>query len=255
MTKTKSQLTVREACRRRMPLDGTDAQALEHALTITEQERDKAIQERDEARAEEKMAKNWLKEICEGLNVPLLVMAHDTSGITRNFLHALQEVTAHDQGYLLRALERERNKAREELDYTRRELTECQQKLIKITHEHDEAQTKIEQDEITNNDQIKRWVVDALQGHVIPWKTGPLVFHDDHVVAVARLTQERDEAQRNYQWMVEHSADERLDGYRELGARAAAAEAERDEALDEVKRLRGELCKGCHLLPTDEESK
>ena len=35
-------LRVREACRRAMPLDGTDAQALEHALTITEQERDAA---------------------------------------------------------------------------------------------------------------------------------------------------------------------------------------------------------------------
>jgi hypothetical protein len=32
--------TVREACRQRLPLDGTDAQALEHALTMTEQERD-----------------------------------------------------------------------------------------------------------------------------------------------------------------------------------------------------------------------
>jgi hypothetical protein len=35
-------LTVREACRRRMPIDGADAQALEHALTITERERDEA---------------------------------------------------------------------------------------------------------------------------------------------------------------------------------------------------------------------
>lgn len=33
-------LTVREACRRRMPLDGADAQALEHALSLTERERD-----------------------------------------------------------------------------------------------------------------------------------------------------------------------------------------------------------------------
>ena len=33
-------LTVREACRCRHPLDGADAQALEHALTITERERD-----------------------------------------------------------------------------------------------------------------------------------------------------------------------------------------------------------------------
>lgn len=32
--------TVRAACRRRQPLDGTDAEGLEHALTITERERD-----------------------------------------------------------------------------------------------------------------------------------------------------------------------------------------------------------------------
>jgi len=36
-------LTVREACRQRIPIDGTDAQALEHALTITERERDEAL--------------------------------------------------------------------------------------------------------------------------------------------------------------------------------------------------------------------
>lgn len=36
-------ITVREACRRRMKLDGADAQALELALTITERERDEAI--------------------------------------------------------------------------------------------------------------------------------------------------------------------------------------------------------------------
>lgn len=34
--------TVREACRKRTALDGVDAQALEHALTITERERDDA---------------------------------------------------------------------------------------------------------------------------------------------------------------------------------------------------------------------
>jgi hypothetical protein len=33
-------ISVREACRMRMSIDGTDAQALEHALTITEGERD-----------------------------------------------------------------------------------------------------------------------------------------------------------------------------------------------------------------------
>jgi len=48
-------LTVREACRRRMPLDGTDAQALEHAITITERER-------DEARAEVARLRNAVRE-------------------------------------------------------------------------------------------------------------------------------------------------------------------------------------------------
>ena len=43
-------LTVREACKRRHPLDGTDAQALEHALTITERERDEVRAELENLR-------------------------------------------------------------------------------------------------------------------------------------------------------------------------------------------------------------
>lgn len=43
---------VREGCRRRMPLDGADAQALEHALTITERERDTALSDAAKARSE-----------------------------------------------------------------------------------------------------------------------------------------------------------------------------------------------------------
>lgn len=39
---------------------------------------------------------------------------------------------------------------------------------------------------------------------------------------------ERDEAKANYQFMVNRAADEKLDGYRALGARAAAAENEAD---------------------------
>jgi len=46
------------------------------------------------------------------------------------------------------------------------------------------------------------------------------------------------EAEKNYRWMVERAADEKLDGYRELGARAAEAERQRDEALAQVARLR-----------------
>ena len=50
--------------------------------------------------------------------------------------------------------------------------------------------------------------------------------------AVVTLTAERDRARDDYRWMVEHAADQKLDGYRELGARVAAAETrvERTEA-------------------------
>jgi hypothetical protein len=49
----KERLTVREACRRRLLLGGADTQALEHALTITEQERDEAKAEVASIRANE----------------------------------------------------------------------------------------------------------------------------------------------------------------------------------------------------------
>lgn len=42
MSKEQDRLTVREACRRRMTLDGANAQALEGALAMTERERDEA---------------------------------------------------------------------------------------------------------------------------------------------------------------------------------------------------------------------
>lgn len=51
---------------------------------------------------------------------------------------------------------------------------------------------------------------------------------------LARVLAERDEARRNYAFMVERAADEKLDGYRELGARVARAEQERDEARAEL---------------------
>jgi len=48
--KEREQMRVRAACRRRMPIDGPTAQALEHAITITERERDKAYTEIAELR-------------------------------------------------------------------------------------------------------------------------------------------------------------------------------------------------------------
>lgn len=54
---------------------------------------------------------------------------------------------------------------------------------------------------------------------------------------IQRLTRERDEARANYAFMVARAADQKLDGYRELGARAAAAENERDQLKARVKEL------------------
>jgi hypothetical protein len=52
----------------------------------------------------------------------------------------------------------------------------------------------------------------------------------DHMLA--REKARADKAEANYRWMVERAADQRLDGYRELGAKCAALEAERDEGSD-----------------------
>jgi len=58
---------------------------------------------------------------------------------------------------------------------------------------------------------------------------------------VARLTARAEKAEANYAFMVERAANEKLDGYRELGARAAAAENERDELRAENRKLRDVL--------------
>jgi hypothetical protein len=66
---------------------------------------------------------------------------------------------------------------------------------------------------------------------------------------IDRLTRERDEARTKYEWMVEHAADQKLDGYRELGARCAELERERDEARAVLRDLRsrafGGRCAWC----------
>jgi Mg2+ and Co2+ transporter CorA len=65
--------------------------------------------------------------------------------------------------------------------------------------------------------------------------------------ALLEALDERDEARRNYQFMVDRVADEKLDGYRELGSRAASAENDRDKILAALPHaLRS--C-GCELKP------
>lgn len=61
-----SNLTVREACRRQVPLGGTDAQALEHALWITEKERDEARAEVERLEGVLDIAARSLRAIANG---------------------------------------------------------------------------------------------------------------------------------------------------------------------------------------------
>ena len=58
---------------------------------------------------------------------------------------------------------------------------------------------------------------------------------------VVRLRARAEKAEANYAFMVERAVNQHLDGYRELGARAAAAENERDELRAENRRLRDVL--------------
>jgi hypothetical protein len=60
---------------------------------------------------------------------------------------------------------------------------------------------------------------------------------------VERLTKESNEARANYQFMVDRACDQKLDGYRGLGARAAAAENERHAAVREAEGLRAEVAR------------
>lgn len=74
-------VSAREAARRRMPLDGSDAQALEGALAMTESERDVAIAERDRLRRELEALREQLAQGRESnARVALAICARDCHG-------------------------------------------------------------------------------------------------------------------------------------------------------------------------------
>jgi len=62
----------------------------------------------------------------------------------------------------------------------------------------------------------------------------------DLVSRAEKAERERDKARANYAFMVERAADQKLDGYRELGARAAAAE-ERAEKAERERDARPDI--------------
>ena len=61
-------LTVRAACRKRAPLDGVDAEALEHALTQTEAERDAQEERIAELEAENKRLRVFIDTKCRRIH-------------------------------------------------------------------------------------------------------------------------------------------------------------------------------------------
>ena len=59
-----------------------------------------------------------------------------------------------------------------------------------------------------------------------------------HEDVARQLERELAEAQKNYQFMVDRAANEKLDGYRELGAKAAAAEERAEKAERELAKAK-----------------
>jgi len=78
-------------------------------------------------------------------------------------------------------------------------------------------------------------VVAALLGEPCTIEIGALLD------LVRKAIADRDKALADYRFMVERACDEKLDGYRELGARAAAAENKCDDLEGEALYLRGVL--------------
>ena len=72
------------------------------------------------------------------------------------------------------------------------------------------------------------------------WKARHDTLADVSRKCIATAERERDEARANYAFMVERAADQKLDGYRELGARAAAAEERAERAERERNEARAE---------------
>ena len=90
---------------------------------------------------------------------------------------------------------------------------------------------------------------DALIGAGCSPEQNALALLDLYAARTRDAETARDEANANYCFMVQRAADEKLDGYRELGARAAAAENERDALLYRVDSLTCAL--RCLLMSRD----
>ena len=73
-----------------------------------------------------------------------------------------------------------------------------------------------------------------------------------HEDLARQIERELVEVQKNYQFMVDRAANEKLDGYRELGAKAAAAEERAEKAERELAAIRDALAGTDYAsLPSD----
>jgi len=87
------------------------------------------------------------------------------------------------------------------------------------------------------------------------WKAKHDTLADVSRACIATTERERDEARANYAFMVKRAADQKLDGYRELGARAAAAEERADRAERERDEARAERALREHKRRADLDSR
>lgn len=138
---------------------------------------------------------------------------------------ALREATGGEQGETA------------EIARLRRELDDARADISVLRADRDRIRT-VSAEALALRDRLAT-IVDEAFGQQEVLGMDALLSRLEHLLAERALQHE--EVRANYQWMVERAADQRLDGYRELGARAAAAENARDDIRRELTETRAKL--------------
>lgn len=193
----------------------------------------------DEAEAEVERLRNNARNAENGKSgvQDILQMIHGQ--VAEMCAYAGADPSAPQDSWTLRdrlvALVRERDEARAEVEVLRaaidgepwgaavlkRERDEARADLREFVRQTEDAYALLKPLE-DDSDAVERAVghlLTILRGRERP---GPWAFD--------AVLKQRDEARANYQWMVDRAADEHLDGHRELCAKCAQLEQERDHA-------------------------
>lgn len=166
--------SAREAARRRMRLDGADAQALEHALTITERERDevradlaRVTAERDKAIAIYRVSDHQRDEACRDRDRAMAERDAEIAQLRAELEEAVKYGNDYARRYIV-AMERgsvlllERDAARADLARMTRDLAD-ERAAVAIAHERI-AEVTAERDarpEISRED-ARAWTSDGI---------------------------------------------------------------------------------------------